>query len=252
MYSHKFRLGVVPLWGLFIASQSFGGIKISSFVEQEQKKLPLTFYLEKSNLRIDLPDATGQTPRGAPARHRVIFDSATNQLTYLDASKKSMLRMPLGQLELFAQMAMKLQRPKSSGSAGPADSEPYSSQDLKKTKKVGRWTCNRHQVVRGKTQMGEICTASLDTLQLNKTDLVPLTQLARSIRPLMHFSPQQKKYPDFIWDRIQELGFAVEATSTAHSGHPAATYQVTNIERQNVAAAVFEAPPDYQTFKMNK
>lgn len=230
---------LLALAGFVLAPFANAGFKITASIQHAQKKLPLHLYFEKSKVRLDTP-----SPVDATQEYRVLFDSQTETLSYIDGKKKTFMQMPVVQMQMLADLALRMQQPK--GKAPPPKKSPaFSFKNLSKSKKVGPWTCQIFEIQADKKKMGDLCAAPLKDIGMTQGDLQPLQKLSRSLRPLMKFAPEGTEYPEYLWEKVEELGLTLEANSPdPRTGQPS-TFIITAIDKKTMPTDTFSVPPGY-------
>lgn len=240
----------VNLLALSLATPVLAGVKLVGELHQASQKLPLSLYLEKTKVRMD-----SQSPTDATQKHRLIFDAATDNLAYLDDKRKTVLQMPVAQLEMFASLAAKLQNKGGMKIQGPnrTPKQTITFKSTTRTKKIGKWNCKIHELYRQKTKLGEICTAPLSEVGLTKADMAPLQKLSASLKPLVAAAPGgAPDYPDYLWDRLEELGITLEANSTDPATKKTHRFLMSSVSKENIAESNFAVPADYKPMGFGK
>jgi hypothetical protein len=211
--------------------------------------------IEKNRMRSEITDASG--------RKVVIFDATKGVLDVIDPDKKTYMEITQAEVDQMAaqmqgamsqmQQAMANMPPEQRAQmeammgrgrammmpAAPAKTEYHQAG----TDHVGKWTCDKYDVMQAGQKTGEICTVAPSALGFTAADFEVTRQMADFFKKVIPQAAQQM----FTVGRQEEQGFAGVPVRTV-SGQ--VTSEITEASRQTFPDTVFAVPAGFQKQSM--
>jgi len=238
---------VVAATGLLRAAD---GILLAQRVTSNGATTTGQIQIEKTRMRTDVTDASG--------KKSVIFDSTKGVLDIIDVEKKTYNEITKADVDQMAaqmqgamaqmQQAMASLPPEQrkqmeammASRGGMMTSEAAKTVYLKSgSDRVGKWTCDKYDVMQNDRKTGEICTVAPSALGFTAADFEVTRQMVDFFKKIVPMSAQQ----------IFSMG---TSTEQGFSGFPVrsisgqTTTEVTDASRQTFADSVFTVPAGFQ------
>jgi len=254
-------LVMVSLGGAVRVSEAAEGLQIVQRVTSGPNPVTTQTQLENTRLRSEITDQKGTA-------QVIIFDGSKQVLYIVDNARKTYSEMTKADVDkMQAQMAgvmtqmqaalekmppaqraqmEALMKGRMGGAAAPA---PKIESKRGGTDKVGRWTCDKYEVLTNGVKTADVCTVDPSALGVTVKDLEVSRQLADFFSALV---PQIAAQIAVV-GRPETQGFSgFPVKSTMYVGGQTVTTEVVEASRQTFADSLFSVPAGFtkQTMPM--
>jgi hypothetical protein len=235
-------------------SEAADGVQIVQRVTSGANPTTTQTQVEATRLRTELTDQNGLA-------QIVIFDGQKQVLYIVDAAKKSYFEMTKADLDrlqaqmqgMMAQMQAALEKMPPAQRAqmealmkgrmgGIAATAPKIESKRVGTDKVGRWTCDKYEVLMNGEKTSDVCTVDPSALGFTAKDFEVSRQLASFFSALV---PQMAAQVAVV-GRVEAQGFAgFPVRSTVTVAGRTVTTEVVEASRQTFPDSLFAVPAGF-------
>jgi len=247
-------LVLVCLCGATRASEAAEGIQIVQRVTSGASPTTTQMQIESTRLRTEITDQNG-------ASQVVIFDGTKQVLyivdnarkTYTEMTKADMEKMQAQVQQMMTQMQAALEKMPPAQRAqmealmkgrmgGMSPTAPKIESKRAGTDKVGRWTCDKYEVIVNGEKMSDVCTVDPSALGVTAKDLAVSRQLAEFFSALV---PQMAAQV-FTVGQVDQQGFAgFPVRSIVSVAGRTMTTEVVEASRQTFEDSLFAVPAGF-------
>lgn len=214
-----------------------------------------TIYLEPDRLRQNAGSNAELIYRGDLKKVWMLHDA---DHTYREMDPEAMQAMRTQMEAAMAQMRERMQsmpeeqrkRMESLMGGDKAAAKPVSYEKAGPPKKIGQWTCTPYSVQGGPVEKEELCVARMSDVGLKRGDLKAFEDLSGFMQQMMPTGPGAGPRPASldIEGMSKAVGYdavPIQMSQLGDDGKVEHQTTVTKVERQTIAANLFEVPADY-------
>ena len=241
---------VLCLCGVARVSEAADGVQIVQRIVSGANPMTTQMQVESTRLRTEIAGQNG-------AAQVVIFDGQKLVLYVVDPARKSYMEITKADFDqlqgMMAQMQSVLEKLPPAQRAqmeaamkgrmgGMGGAAPKIESRRTGTDKVGRWTCDKYDVLMNGEKMSEVCTVDPSVLGITAKDFDVSKQLAASVSSL---APQMAAQIAVV-GRPETQGFAgFPVRTTVTTGGTTVTSEVVEASRQTFPDSLFAVPAGF-------
>jgi uncharacterized protein DUF4412 len=236
----------------FTSAYAANGVVISMKMTKGASTTTDQIQLDANHMRTEMAGRTG-------GQNTVVFDGVKQAMyiiddgkkTYSEITKEDLDRVAAQMQGMMAQLtpeqraqAEAMMRGRGGrGLPGMGGSAPKPTFKKVGTDKVGKWTCDKYDVLTGDAKTGEICTVDPSALGFTAADFEVTKQLAEFFGKMM---PQNAERM-FAIGSLEQQGYSgVPVRHVSINGDARTTTELVDVTRQSFPASTFEVPAGYQ------
>ena len=221
------------------------GILITQRVTSGGAPLTIQVQIEATRMRTEMAGPNGAT-------NVTIFDGGKQVLYIVDPARKTYMEMTKADVE---RMGAQLQGAMAQMQEQLAKLPPAQRAQMEAMMKgvqhtrtgsdtVGRWTCDKYDVMQAGQKIGEVCMVNPATLGIGETDFDVMRQMGAFYSAMAPQMAGQIPVPSSV-DPRGSSDFAVKTVIMTGPGQAVTTTEVIEVSRQTFSDALFAVPAGF-------